>query len=369
MTKELVSFDAPELSVIEESKANQIKATFEPMAKMLSEFEDQYNNLIHESQLGITKEITAKAKRLRLDIGKVRIDTEKIRKEQKEEYLRAGKAIDGVSNILKWAVSDKENKLKEIEDYFDIIEQKRLEDLQNSRVCELSKYVEDAHERSLSLMEEDVWQAYLTTKKKEHEDRIEAEKQAELDRLEIERKQKLHLERKEVAMPFYSFWSDSDKGLNFSEISDSEFDHFISRVKKSKKDHEDNIEKQRIENERLKKEAEAKEKALEKERQKAKEEADRLKAENEAKLRKEKEDRERLEVELKAKKEAEEKAIKEAEAKRQAELSKGDSDKLKDLLNDLDVLKTKYSFKSDKNKKMYSDVSILIDKVIAHIQK
>jgi hypothetical protein len=38
-----------------------------------------------------------------------------------------------------------------------------------------------------------------------------------------------------------------------------------------------------------------------------------------------------------------------------------------DLLFDLEALKTKYSFKSDKNKKMYSETITLINKVINHI--
>ncbi len=49
------------------------------------------------------------------------------------------------------------------------------------------------------------------------------------------------------------------------------------------------------------------------------------------------------------------------------ELNKGDTDKVKDLINDLKSLKTKYSFKYSKNKNMYSDVNTLIDKVINHI--
>lgn len=36
MKTELVKFDTPELQVIEKSKAEQIKATFEPMAEMLA---------------------------------------------------------------------------------------------------------------------------------------------------------------------------------------------------------------------------------------------------------------------------------------------------------------------------------------------
>ncbi len=208
---EIVKFETPELLAIEPSKAAQIKAVFEPMAEMLEEFEAQYSDIVQASENGIDGPLTAKAKRLRIDIGKVRIATEKARVSQKEEYLRAGKAIDGVSNILKWAVTDRENKLKEIEDYFTIQEQERLSALQAKRVRLLCEYVEDAGERDLSGMEEDVWQAYLGAKKKEHEDRIEAERKAEAERLEAERieKEKAEAAKKASQAP------DRDKLINY----------------------------------------------------------------------------------------------------------------------------------------------------------
>jgi colicin import membrane protein len=187
--------NAPELGVIEKSKADKIKATFEPMVKMLKEFESAYESVITESEKEITKEVTQKAKRLRIDIGRVRIETDKIRVAEKEEYLRAGKAIDGVSNILKWAVTEKENKLKEIENHFEILEQKRLEELQKERAEMLMTYIDDAHERNLSGMEADVWNAYFAAKKKEYEDRIEAEKKAEAERVAKEKAEKEEQER------------------------------------------------------------------------------------------------------------------------------------------------------------------------------
>lgn len=339
MTNQVVKFDAPELSGIEASKADQIKKTFEPMAQMIAEFEGKYNEIISESEQEITKELTAKAKRVRLDIGRVRIETEKLRKKEKEEYLRAGKAIDGVSNILKWAISDKENKLKEIEDFFEIQEQKRLEALQAERVEQLSTYVEDAHERNLSDMDDDVWQAYLSAKKKEYEDRIEAEKKAEAERIA---KEKAEAEERE-------------------------------RIRK--------------ENERLRKEAEERERqakieaekrALEEKVRREKEQAERKAREEkerkereayEAKLKAEREQREKVQRELEAKAEADRKAKEEEEARIQNELSKGDADKVQDLITDLEALKLKYVFKSAKNKKMYEDVGVLIGKVVNFIKK
>lgn len=158
--------------------------------------------------------------------------------------------------------------------------------MQHDRAEKLSIYLEDAYERSLSSMDEDVWIAYFESKKKEHEDRIAAENKAEEERIAREK----------------------------AEAEERE------RIRK--------------ENEQLKKEAEKKEK----------EEA----------LRKTKEDAER-------------EAKEQEEARVQLELNKGDSDKVKDLKVDLIGLKSKYSFKSKKNQKMFSDVRLLIEKIINHI--
>lgn len=355
-TLELVKFDAPELNGLEKSKADQIRSTFEPMAEMLADFEESFNSVISESKNGITKEITKKAKQLRIDIGKVRIQTEKIRKEQKEEYLRAGKAIDGVSNILKWAVTDKENKLKEIENYFEIQEQKKLDALQNERVAMLSEYVEDAHERNLSGMEEDVWNAYFLSKKKEYEDRLEAERKAEEERIERERLQKLHTERKDSILHLWQFVENRDQ--NFSEFDDEGWKEFLGVLSQKKEEFDKEQERIKAENERLQREQEKARQKIEAERKAAKE-----------KLKKEREDRERIQEELRKREEEDRKAKEAEEAIIQSELNKGDSEKVVDLITDLNSLKTKYEFKSKKNKKMYSDVSTLIDKIIDHIGK
>lgn len=47
MTQKIIKFDAPELDAIEKSKADQIRATFEPMGKMLSEFETAFGVIGH----------------------------------------------------------------------------------------------------------------------------------------------------------------------------------------------------------------------------------------------------------------------------------------------------------------------------------
>jgi len=336
--KSLVVFDAPELSSIEKSKATQIKATFEPMAEMLLEFETSFNAIIDEAKIEITEEVTNKAKRLRLDIGKVRIRTETVRKEQKDEYLRAGKAIDGVSNILKWAVTDRENKLKEIENYFEIQEQERINEIQANRVEKLSVYLEDANERDLAGMDEDVWNAYFNTKKKEFEDIKAAEVQAEKDRIAKEKAE--IAEQKRIK-------AENEKLKREAEAKEK------AEIERKKKEDAD----RKLQEAKLKKEREAYESKLLQEK-KAKE-----KIENDARIK-----QEELEAKIKAKEDAELLAKEKAEEVRQFEISKGDSEKVQDLIKDLKVIKIKYTFQSKNNQKIYSEVNILIDQILSYIE-
>lgn len=148
-------------------------------------------------------------------------------------------------------------------------EQKELRT--QKRIIEVYQYAQ-INRIEFENMGDESFESFLSGLKSTHEAKIEAVKQAELERIESELKEK------------------------------------------------ERIENQRIENERLKAEAEKREKEIEAERKKQKEEAEiiakieakklaKIKAEAEAKLKLEREEREKLEAELKAKKEAEAKEI------------------------------------------------------------
>ena len=327
MKNQLVKIEAPELSLIEESKAAKIKATFEPMVIMLEGFEESYNDVIKEAQEAITLEVTAKAKRLRLDIGKVRIQTAKLKDTEKEEYKRAANAIQGVHNVIVWAVADKESKLKEIEDHFATLETERLKSLQLERVNLLSQYLQDAQERNLFSMENDVWEAYLAAKKQDHIDLIAAEKQAEADRLaviEADKKERLRIGAENEQL--------RKEAVERERVAKIEFD-------KRRKENEARAAKERSENEARKLAANA-----------------------------ELNKRLALEAQLATKEQAEIEAVEQEAARVQSELNKGDADKVNDLKNDLAALKSKYNFDSVKNKTMYNKVGLLIDKIINYIK-
>lgn len=350
MRNDIVKIDAPELQVLEPSKADQIKKTFEPMAEMLTGIEEAYNELVVEANQEITQELTSRAKRLRLDIAKVRIETGKLKDKQKEYIKLEDKAIMGVHNILVWSVKEKEDKLKEIEKHFEIQEQKRIDALQEERVGLLSPYVEDAHERDLSKFDQDEFDALLAMKRSQYEDRIAAEKKAEEDRIAKEKAEAEERERIRKENEILKKNAEERDRLAKIEADKRE------KEEAARRDKEEAERKSREDKER--KEREAYEAKLRAER----EERERIEREERAK-------REKLEDELRAKKEAERRAVEEEAKRLQLELNKGDAAKVDDLISDLKALKTKYQFKSDKNTKMYADVNLLIDKLINHIKK
>jgi len=174
--------------------------------------------------------------------------------------------------------------------------------------------------------------------------------------INIERDKRLALQTKRVKMlvEFNPLCAELDLATMDEEVWESYLDvqkrkhyAFIESERKTEQARQEVLENERLETIRIQKENE------------------KLVAENRKKD--ELIESERLKIQDIQRKEAEEKAN--AEAKIQLELTKGDSLKIKDLINDLQNLKSKYSFKSKKNKLIYQSVSVLIDKVITFITK
>lgn len=188
-----------QLKELDESKAKQIKAVFAPMVEMLEGFEAEYKNVM---ALDISPDKCKQAKKLRIAVSKVRTNADKVRKAQKEEYLRAGNAIQGVYNILKFAVVDKEEKLKDIETHFERMEADRIASLEISRVADLEKYDVDGSTMNLGNMPDEVWKNYLSGVKNNFESVKEAERKAEADRIETEKKHVLYTERNNMLSPY-----------------------------------------------------------------------------------------------------------------------------------------------------------------------
>jgi len=184
MENAIVKINPTEYGLTDETAA-RIEAQFTPMLAKMTELESEYNVILG---LNVEDPNTAKlAKDLRLKYVKVRTGTAEIHKVQKAFFLNGGRFVDGWKNAQLFASQGKEEALERIEKHAENLERERLEKLQQLRVALLAEYVENASELSLSGMEQDVFEAYLSTKKQQYEDRKAAELKAEQDRIAREK--------------------------------------------------------------------------------------------------------------------------------------------------------------------------------------
>ena len=321
---------------IEQKTGNGIEDSFAPIVAETKELTKTYALLLSEE---MSAELCEKAKafdKLLLATEKNIIKTHKL---QKDFSLQYGRLCDAHKNQKMNPITQMREKMGAVKKHFETIEAERLKALQLQRAERLAVYVEDAHDRNLIKFEEDEFEALYTIKKKEYEIRIELEKQAEADRIAKEKAEAIERERIRL----------ENETLK-AEAIESQRLAAIEADKRAKADAA-----------RL-----AKEEAETKAREAKEDEAQRVR---DVEAKKQRDAQQKLSDQLKAKEEAEAKAKRDEAQRLQSELSKGDEAKLIDLLKDLTTLKTKYTFKSDKNVKMYVDVSLLIDKVINHIKK
>ena len=372
---DIVKIDPKEFQ-LDEVKASELT---QGLSVTLGERKLLIEQFMEVSEMDVTKTKPKVFKELRLKIAKNRNQgIGKWHKANKEVFLRGGQFIDAINRREVAVNQEMEAKLLEGEKYFELQEKKRKEELQVKRLEEIAPYLEDLDGRDFASMPDDAWEAYLETKIREFATRIEAEKAAEEERREKERIEGVHYERSMYLSgeDLFRFGDFEDKHLG--EVPNDEWNELLRGANAEKEKYKLNQEAIRKDNERLQKEAEEREKAEAIRIEAEQKERERIEAEHQAKLQAEREERERVESEERAKRErveaelrkkqAEELKAKEDEAAReQHELNKGDAEKVKDLVSDLEALKTKYTFKSAKNKKMYSDVGVLMDKVINHI--
>jgi len=356
MKNEITKIDPKEFG-LQETQVSTIENAFMPMITEREGLRQVYENILTKE---ITPEVCNEAKTARNKLVKVRTGIANIHKTQKAYFLAAGRFVDAWKNKETEPVLQMESSLKEIEEYYERIEEQRIANLQISRADELKKYLDESSfvPSNLGTMDDQMWGNYLLGAKTAFELKKEAERKAEQEAIRIETERVTREERKEVLLPYWNFIPEWCKTEQLGTCGNVMFQSVLSAAMTDKEKYDKEQQRIKEENERLKAEQEAREKAdkerIEKERKEREEIQAKLKAEQEA--------REKLEAEAKAREKAE------AEAK-EAELKKGDSQKVIDLINDLELLKCKYQFKSLRNQKMYNDVGLLLDKVINHIKK
>ena len=185
---EIVKLNPTEFGLTE-SKASEIAAQFKPMLDKMVELEAEYNAIIENTDHSI--ELSAKAKELRLKYVKVRTGTAEIHKKQKDFYLSGGRFVDGWKNAQIFASKGIEETLENIEKYFERAEAERIERLgarRNSELQVLGMGNSDAN--MLGTMSDEIWGNYIEGVKISLQRRLDAERQAEIERLAAIEKEK-----------------------------------------------------------------------------------------------------------------------------------------------------------------------------------
>lgn len=244
---------------ISTTDAEKILYSFKEVAERIFNADVELNNFVIPDK--ITKEACVKAKKLRLLYSKIRSKGDEIHKEVKAQVLLRSKAIDGVKNIFKLQVSEREEKLKKIEKHFEILEEQRKEALSKERAEKLEELniVETEH-LNLGDMEDEVWESFYAGKKSKHQVELEAKKKEEEER----KKQKI----------------ENEKIRKENEKLKKKQKEQLAKTREKENQHQEELEEQKKENEKVEAELKAKE---EEEERKKQEELTKKKEEEKAK--------------------------------------------------------------------------------------
>lgn len=167
--------------------STDILSNFAPFFYELAEIKKHYSAINFENP---NPDDAESADILRKKIAKVRIASEKTKDELSKEYVLVHKMITSANTVLNAACKLDENNLNNVVKHLEIQEQKRLAQLLIERRELLTPYGFNADDvNGLEKMSDDIWNAFLMGAKKQHDDRIEADKKAESDRLEKEKEE------------------------------------------------------------------------------------------------------------------------------------------------------------------------------------
>jgi len=372
-------------------KAGLVNETKVVLHSAFSQFYQQVDEIkALANDLVVTNEtqtdLMAKAGEMRKKLVKVRTQgVDAKHKELKADSLAYSKALDEIKRTVTGEITTLEEFLREQETFKERKEAERREQRKQERIALLAPYEVDTQFMDLALMPDENFDKLLNDSRLAYEGRIAEAKRLEEERIERETKEKVFNDRSKEILEYKQFMKDGE-GITV-DSTDEECSVLFHTLVNRKAEYDAEQERIRIENERLRKEAEEREAEMKKEREQAeaalkaereKAEKERKEAEAKAKAerdeieRKAKEEREkaeserkRLEDELKAKEREEQEAKDKAAAEEEARLSMGDKAKFEELISEIDSIKSKYTFKSKKSQKNFNDVVNLLDKVVS----
>lgn len=259
----------PDLFGLELTKAQEMTSG---LSTTLAEREILKNAYVDVIGLEITTENLPTFKELRLKIVKNRTQgLDKWKEREKAFYLAGGRFVDAIYNKELKVNQEMESKLLETEKFFENQEKEKARLLNLERIEKIRPYVEDVTGLDFAPMTDEDFDDYLLGKKTrfENEKKEREEKEAH-EKLERQKNEILHNRQLELA-PYVDF---IPKGIDLKEMPHRLYANLLFDCKRAKTKKYEEIKAQKLENDRLKKEASKLESELQ-----AKKDAE-LKAEN-----------------------------------------------------------------------------------------
>lgn len=189
--QELLILNAKDYNLTIE-RLEQIKEPFIPLAEEYKTHIPNIENILNEfKENWISIDLTNKAKRIKLDIAKIRTNTKKTKDSEKDWILQIWNAIQKCHNIIVDVIIEQEEKLEQIIKFAENQEKERINKLQNDRIYEVADYWVDWTNLSLWFMKDEVYALYLAWVKLDYEKKKkeEAELKIKLEQEELKRKE------------------------------------------------------------------------------------------------------------------------------------------------------------------------------------
>ena len=247
--------------------ASDLQAAFMPYFERADEWRDKAMT-IKVTSLNQKKEMQ-QAREARLALKDIRVNTEKVRVKLKEDSLRTGKAIDGMANIIKYLIAPIEQHLEDQEKFAERLAEQERAAARDLRECEAGKYLPDFPQSiDLGAIDEQEFAKLLKFAKAQFEAREETAQRLENER--IEREQREVSEREAMRL-------ENERLLSEREQQEALIAAERLEREKVEKEAAAKLAVERAENDRLRMEAEAKERA----------ERDRIRMEKELRMEKE----------------------------------------------------------------------------------
>jgi len=226
-------------------------------------------------------------KELRLKLVKCRTNAAKIHKDEKAYYLAGGKYVDSYKNEQLKITEPIEADLAGKEKYAEIQEMKRKELLRAERAEKLRKWeCEEANNPALGEIADSTFEIIIAGAELAYKNKIEAEKQAEIDRLKAEELAEQLRQEENIWALYYQRISDQEENERKNKEREEQAEKSrLAELQKAKERAEfEASEKIRIANESTA-EAERKQKLAEaKAQQKIKEAADKAESDRKAEI-------------------------------------------------------------------------------------